>query len=93
MEAAWVFGRSAERLRRERRAMDGVDTLFITVGSDPPRRLAFKDEAALGRFQRDMEQLLVHTGWTLLVFEPERRTGRDRRLFPRLHERRRWWTG
>jgi hypothetical protein len=92
-DAAWLFGRSAERLRLERRAENGSQLLFITVGDDPPRRLEFNDAEALIRFQSDMEQLLVHTGWMLLLFEPERRTGRDRRLFPRIRERRRWWTG
>jgi hypothetical protein len=37
--------------------------------------------------------MLVHSGWTLLEFEPDRRAGGDRRGFPRKHnDRRRWWT-
>ena len=94
MEATWLFGRGSERLRVERRPqMGGAWELVIAADGVPPRQTAFKDAGAMIRFQSDMEQLLLHTGWLLVRFEPERRAGRDRRLFPRVRERRRWWTG
>jgi hypothetical protein len=93
MNATWLFGRKTERLRLERRHEDGPPTLLVTVGDEPTRRHQFNDDGALFRFQHDMEEFLVHTGWLLLTFTPERRVGRDRRLFPRMRERRRWWTG
>ena len=94
MEATWHFGRGAERLRIERRPHgDGSWAFVIAADGTLPRVSLFSDPAALTRFQSDMEELLLHTGWMLLRFEPERRRGRDRRLFPRVRERRRWWTG
>lgn len=39
-----------------------------------------------------MEAFLHRTGWRLLEYSPERRRLHDRRSFPRLEERRRWWT-
>jgi hypothetical protein len=40
-----------------------------------------------------METLLLKTGWTFQGYEPDRRTGRDRRGWPRRsNDRRRWWT-
>jgi hypothetical protein len=57
-----------------------------------PRRYSFKDWATLDSFHADLEAFLLKTGWSLLQYSPERRRGRDRRGFPRLEERRRWWT-
>ena len=65
---------------------------MVAVAADSPRAYAFDDVLALSRFQNDMEQFLVAIGWSLVEFSPERRRGRDRRSFPRLTERRRWWT-
>ena len=39
-----------------------------------------------------MEAFLIGSGWSFVAFSPERRTGRDRRTFPRMGDRRRWWT-
>ena len=94
--AHWLFGREDQKLRIERGGISTGDdadlTLVITANDDPPRRYAFPDLIALTRFQADMEEFLVTTGWSLLEFFPERRSGRDRRTFPRVNERRRWWT-
>jgi len=57
-----------------------------------PRAFAFGNVERLVRFQSDMEALLLRTGWTFSRFAPDRRSNRDRRAFPRLLERRRWWT-
>src|SRR5581483_8960839 len=92
--AFWLFGRDDQRVKIERLcdAEDDAPTLVITANDDPPRTYAFDTMVALMRFQSDMEEFLVTTGWSLLEFFPERRTGRDRRTSPRIDERRRWWT-
>jgi hypothetical protein len=91
--AYWVFGRGDERIKIERFAEDQQDlTLVITTNDEAPRRYGFETLLALMRFQADMEEFLVTTGWSLTDFFPERRSGRDRRTFPRINERRRWWT-
>jgi len=91
--AHWLFGRADEKVKIERIGERDDDLmLVITANDDPPRRYAFDSLVALMRFQADMEEFLVTTGWSLLEFFPDRRTGRDRRTFPRINERRRWWT-
>jgi hypothetical protein len=66
--------------------------LVVTKNCDPPQMYAFEDLLHLTWFQSDMDEFLVHTGWSLLEFSPERRQWGDRRTFPRLTERRCWWT-
>jgi len=68
-------------------------TVLIIAGEGDPRSYFFEDESRLDTFQKDMETLLLKTGWTFVSYSPERRTGRDRRGFPRrANDRRRWWT-
>ena len=91
--AYWIFGRDDQQVKVERTGETDEDlTLVVTTNTGPPRKYAFDTLVALMRFQADMEEFLVTTGWSLLEFFPERRTGRDRRTFPRVNERRRWWT-
>lgn len=85
----WTFGRQHERLSIGRRP-DVCVLVIVTPGEEREHR--FADLSTLISFQADMETFLLKTGWTLLRFSPERRGGRDRRRFPRLDERRRWWT-
>jgi hypothetical protein len=92
VDGYWLFVRGSEQLELERRgSCDGVE-LVVTLTGEPPRVHAFPDLLALTRFQTDMEHFLVWTGWSFVEFSPERRSGRDRRKWPRLEERRRWWT-
>ena len=86
----WTFGRGKERIQIGR----SPDTCDLVVMTSPtqPRRYSFNDWPTLNAFQADMEAFLLKTGWTLIQYWPERRGGRDRRGFPRLEERRRWWT-
>ena len=65
---------------------------MITLGFTVLLGLGLASYLTLMRFQADMEEFLVTTGWSLLEFFPDQRTGRDRRTFPRINERRRWWT-
>ena len=91
--AYWIFSRDDQKVKIERIGESDQDlTLVVTANEDPPRRYGFDTLVALMRFQADMEEFLVTTGWSLVEFFPDRRTGRDRRTFPRINERRRWWT-
>ena len=66
--------------------------LLVVTGDGAPRSYFFQSIEKLVPFQTDMESFLISTGWTFVAFSPDRRTGRERRNFPRLTERRRWWT-
>jgi hypothetical protein len=95
-ELAWTFVRGdkdKEHLTIVRGAGEGPDgvRLMITVDG-ATRSFDFTDVMAAVRFQCDMEAFLVRSGWSFIAFAPEHRTNRDRRSFPRLRERRRWWT-
>jgi hypothetical protein len=90
-EGRWTFGRRGEQLTLAREKTAGGVNLVIT-GQGFPRSFPFDSLDRLVAFQGDMESLLVRTGWSLLSFSPDRRTPGDRRMFPRLRERRRWWT-
>ena len=86
----WTFSRGNERIRIGRSA-DTCDLVVMTRPNEP-RRYTFTDWSTLDSFHADLEAVLLNTGWSLLQYSPERRRGRDRRGFPRLQERRRWWT-
>jgi hypothetical protein len=91
VELTWIFARNDERLTLRRTDREGFPTLVIDNGE--VREYRFDELPALVVFQSDMEQLLVQTGWTLAEFSPNRRSGIDRRGFPRIdNDRRRWWT-
>ncbi len=87
----WVFERAGERLEI-RRASDQDGLKLVIVRADERRAYAFAELEELINFQCDMEAMLIGTGWSFLEFSPERRSGRDRRSWPRLTDRRRWWT-
>jgi hypothetical protein len=90
-ELSWTFERNGQQLELRRQDVpEGV--LLVMTGDGAPRSYFFRDLAALVPFQTDMESFLISTGWTFVAFAPDRRTGRERRTFPRLEERRRWWT-
>ena len=90
--ATWTFQRGDDHLVLQRDD-DAVGHALVIISETGVRHIPFRDVAALGVFQSDMEEFLVHTGWSLASFTPDRRRYRDRRLFPRIHrDRRRWWT-
>lgn len=93
LQASWEFHRGAERLTIDRDATDERATHLVIRSGAESRTVTFSGLAALVQFQRDMEAFLVKTGWALARFTPDRRTGADRRGFPRVEpDRRRWWT-
>jgi len=94
-QQVWTFEREAERLIVRRRADSDSDSFAVEIESSDgvPRVHCFSEESKFLEFQNDLQYMLVHSGWTLLEFAPDRRKGRDRRGFPRVrNDRRRWWT-
>jgi hypothetical protein len=90
-DQTWAFTRNAENLEITR--VDDLGGVVLRIkNTGRTRAYRFTDKDTLDRFQRDMETMLVGTGWSFVGFSPERRTGRDRRGWPRITERRRWWT-
>lgn len=93
MDPFWVFSREGVQLEIRRHEVEDGILLIIDAPEAPSRSYHFGDLASLARFQNDMERLLLDTGWAFEEFGPDRRTGRDRRTWPRIHnDRRRWWT-
>ena len=87
----WTFGKGGDRLSLGRQSES--DAFVVAGPNEEVREYRFTDPARLLAFQSDMEAFLLRTGWTLLAYSPERRRRRrDRRGFPRLADRRRWWT-
>ena len=92
MDLSWTFHRHGQQLTLQRRETDAGFELEVS-GPGAPRRYHFDDVSVLVTFQTDMESFLIKTGWLLEEFSPDRRTGDDRRTFPRVDvDRRRWWT-
>ena len=88
----WTFSRGADILRITRQVLDDGTVLAI-AGDGEPRSYFFSDVDRLEVFQKDMETLLLKTGWSFVSFTPDRRAGLDRRGWPRrANDRRRWWT-
>jgi hypothetical protein len=88
----WTFVRGNDTLEITREELDDGTTLVI-AGDGTPRSYFFRESHRLETFQRDMETLLLKTGWTFRGYEPDRRSGSDRRGWPRRsNDRRRWWT-
>jgi hypothetical protein len=91
-QRSWTFRRGDEQLVLQRHQHDSGFTLAV-IRDGSISNIPFHEESALNVFQNDMEELLVHTGWTLQECRPERRRKSDRRTFPRVtNDRRRWWT-
>jgi hypothetical protein len=92
-QRVWTFERATERLIVRRRDEADAFTVEIESHEGGPRVHRFEHEDKLLEFQNDLQYMLVHSGWTLVKFSPDRRRGRDRRGFPRVrNDRRRWWT-
>ena len=89
-DQTWAFTRNNEHLELTREGETAA--LLRVTGVGRPRTYRFDSPDERNRFQRDMEAMLLATGWAIVGFSPERRAGRDRRTWPRLTERRRWWT-
>jgi hypothetical protein len=90
-DLVWTFERDEEYLEVRRHYEGDSMRLTVTRGEEP-HSYAFRDAMELINFQSDMEAMLVQTGWTFVAFSPENRVGQDRRAWPRMTERRRWWT-
>src|SRR4029079_11980089 len=88
----WTFARGADRLEITRKSLDDGSVLAL-AGDGEPRSYFFREPQRLETFQKDMETLLLKTGWSFVSFAPDQRSGNDRRGWPRRsNDRRRWWT-
>lgn len=93
VDSHWLFSRDGDRLEIRRETVEEGIVLVIEAPDGAPHSYLFTDLAKLQSFQADMERLLLDTGWTFEEFGPDRRSGHDRRSFPRINnDRRRWWT-
>lgn len=88
----WTFSRRQHRLEiRRETTPDGA--VLVVVGGDAPGAMAFRDMSALIDQQSRLEARLLDAGWSLVAFEPERRSHAERRAAARGSlDRRRWWT-
>ena len=59
----WTFVRGNDTLEITREELDDGTTLVIS-GDGTPRSYFFRESHRLETFQRDMETLLLKTGWT-----------------------------
>jgi hypothetical protein len=85
----WVFVRDTTTIRVRR--LPG-STLHIESSEGNERVFPFADLDELTAFHCGFEQHLVATGWSLVEFGPERRSGQDRRTALRNgQDRRRPW--
>jgi hypothetical protein len=76
----WVFARESTTLHVRRLP---ELTLHIESSEGHERSFTFDDLSQLSAFHCDFEQHLIATGWSLVEFGPERRSGRDRRATTR----------
>jgi hypothetical protein len=90
-DLVWTFERAGQQLEIRRDEADSAARLML-ISEGLPRTYRFDEPNRLLKFQKDMETLLLQTGWSFVSFTPDRRSGADRRQWPRLEERRRWWT-
>lgn len=72
----WVFARDSTTISVSR--LPGR-RLQIDSSEGETRAFTFPDFDELTAFQLGFERHLVATGWSLIEFGPERRSGRDRR--------------
>ena len=76
----WVFVRDTTTIRIQRLA--GL-TLHIESSTGNERVFSFSDVNEVTAFHCGFEQHLIATGWSLVEFGPERRSGQDRRSVAR----------
>jgi hypothetical protein len=91
VDPTWTFERDGERLVMQRRT--DPELALVILSGESARHVPFTEMDALTVFEKDMQEFLIRTGWSLADFAPERRSYRDRRGFPRTdNDRRRWWS-
>lgn len=88
MTLTWAFVQGQQRLEL-RRTIDPTATQLEVWGpASDMRTFTFDNHAALVAFHAGFEQALARSGWTFAEFQPERRSGRERRAIPRDSDRR-----
>ena len=85
-DPTWRVRGTAVELRR---MIEPTSTQLEVVGPEGDvRTFTFDTHTALVAFHAGFEQALARSGWTFAEFQPERRTGSDRRAIPRHPDRR-----
>ncbi len=87
MKLTWMFVCGDKRLELGR-DVDPASTSLEVDEADSPRVFVLRDHAALVAFHAGFEQALIQSGWRLEGFQPERRSGHDRRATARITDRR-----
>jgi hypothetical protein len=84
LDTVWTFRRDDERLQlRIAKLEDGISLVEHHEGL-PDRSYFFPEFQPLIQFEKELIAQLKATGWAVVDFSPERRSGRERRL---RHER------
>ena len=81
MLPTWSFQRGVEQLKLHCRESRRGVTLVVS-GDGDLRSYSFRDYAALVKFESEMEEFLLETGWTPTELTIEQRPVRDRTLPP-----------
>lgn len=76
----WVFARGETTIRVQR--LPG-QVLHIESNEGNDRQFTFQDLDELTAFHCGFEEHLIATGWSLVEFGPERRSGAERRTVAR----------
>lgn len=89
MTFTWVYVRGQDRIEVRRSVTPTSTRLEVSGSNAEVRAFDFDDHAGLVTFHSGFEQALAQSGWSLAEFQPERRSGADRRAIPRPTDRRR----
>jgi hypothetical protein len=91
LDIIWTFARGEETMWLRRGKTDAGLLLIESRQNAPERSYYFGDISALMRFERELTGHLEESGWSVLDFAPERRSGIERRHTRAGQERRRYF--
>ncbi len=84
----WTFARDDARIDVFRSSAEASTQIEVGIGG-ARRMFRFTERRSVAAFHAGFEHALLETGWRLEGFEPERRSGTDRRALQRGIDRRR----
>jgi hypothetical protein len=88
----WTFVRGHDRVEVRREATEGGALLVVSGKHPAAGSTVYPSLVALIQQQSQLEATLLDMGWSLVSFEPERRTRQRRAAQRDTLDRRRWWT-